>query len=331
MHAVSSESEQSIEGKKNPVRPVAAKEPTATQKPQPASVTHPPTPTCAHQVDGAAVQCTTCSHAHTQTMIVSLTNRVAGVEATVVAALGKIAEKLSEMQAQHVGQGYGTAVGKQQAHVEVATSTPTAWMRASSSRKVGGGVVDIASDSQPPPHPTPHTGLTRVAPTPAIDESEDNTSATESHDATPKATKKKDHPGRKKRIQVISSSHTEDSVPPMQPRSRNTPLRYGIHCWVMHPDYNNAVIGIARAGVNSRSRSHHTDLVHSCEEGQQCILFKKLFRHDIPLLFQDFAHTGPKKTCDSVLWVSGKGEKWVRWSCKFLREKMDDDALPRGV
>lgn len=90
---------------------------------------------------------------------------------------------------------------------------------------------------------------------------------------------------------------------------------------MLHPGYNNEVIGEARAGVHNRSRSHLTHLVSACKDGQQFILFKKLYRHDIPLLFPDDPNVGPLKMCDAVLWASGKGEKWVRWSSRYLREK----------
>ena len=101
------------------------------------------------------------------------------------------------------------------------------------------------------------------------------------------------------------------------------PLRYGIHCWVLHPEYNNEVIGEAKSGVNNRSRSHNTHLVAACKDGQQFILFKKVFRHDIPLLFPHDPNVGTVKMCDDVLWAPGKTERWVRWSSRFLREKTD--------
>lgn len=99
------------------------------------------------------------------------------------------------------------------------------------------------------------------------------------------------------------------------------PLSYGTHCWVLHPGFPNEVVGEARAGVNNRSRSSHPELVSACKDGEQYILFKKIHRHDTPLLFPDDANIGPQKMCDVVLWTSGKAEKWVRWSCKYLREK----------
>ena len=99
------------------------------------------------------------------------------------------------------------------------------------------------------------------------------------------------------------------------------PLRHGTHCWVLHPGYNNEVVGEAKAGVNNKSRSQLTHLVTSCKDGQQYILFKKIYRHDAPLLFPDDAHIGQIKMCDAALWAPGKVEKWVRWPCRYLRDK----------
>ena len=199
-----------------------------------------------------------------------------------------------------------------------------------------GARKDDSPTVQPPTKRTSVVPRMRLVPSPKAafrrpPASEDNTSDSESTDTSPKATRQQVHAGYKKRRDFVCASLTSDNVPTRQPRSRSAPLRYGTQCWVMHPAFNNAVIGIARAGVNSRSRSQHTDLVHACEDGQQCILFKKLFRQDAPLLFPDDVLTGSKKTCDSVLWSSGRGERWVRWTCKYLREKMDDDMLPEGV
>ena len=91
--------------KKNQLRPVAAKEPTAIQKPQPRSGSHPPGPTCAHQVEGVAVECITCKEDRTQTMIGSLTDKVAGVEATMVAAFARIADMISEISSKECWAG----------------------------------------------------------------------------------------------------------------------------------------------------------------------------------------------------------------------------------
>ena len=383
------DSEASLELDKRPGIPEAAMEPPATQEPQAPPVSQPPAANCAQHVGAATAVCTTCSQERTQSMIGGLADRVAGVEASVVTAMGRIADMLIEMRdakqtrcACHHGQGPETADGTPIPHVAVATSTPTTWMRSSGCKKVPGECIDIGSDSHPPQHSTPQPALPRAAsPNPPPDGptddgshsvqntgegrdgmptvqpptkrtsaiprmrplpspklkftrppvSEEKTSATESTDTSPRATAHKKNPDNKKRREFVCTSLTDDSVPAMQPRTRSAPLRYGTQCWVMHPGFNNAVIGIARAGVNSRSRSQNTDLVHACDEGQQCILFKKLFRHDMPLLFPDDVLLGPTPTCDSVLWASGKGEKWVRWSCKYLRERLDEDMLPRGV
>lgn len=94
---------------------------------------------------------------------------------------------------------------------------------------------------------------------------------------------------------------------------------------MLHPGFPNEIVGEARAGVNNKSRSHHPHMVAACKDGQQYILFKKIHRHDTPLLFPDDAHIGPLKMCDAALWVSGKPEKWVRWSSKYLREKCEAD------
>lgn len=66
-------------------------------------------------------------------------------------------------------------------------------------------------------------------------------------------------------------------------------------------------------------------MVSACKDGEQFILIKKIHRHDVPLLYPDDANVGPSKMCDAALWASGKKEKWVRWSCRYLREKVDED------
>lgn len=85
------------------------------------------------------------------------------------------------------------------------------------------------------------------------------------------------------------------------------------------------MVGEARAGVNNRSRSHHPHMVSACRDGEQFILFKKIYRHDTPLLFPEDDSVGPIKMCDSALWASGKAEKWVRWKSKYLLEKCRAD------
>lgn len=100
-------------------------------------------------------------------------------------------------------------------------------------------------------------------------------------------------------------------------------LRPGTKCWVLHPGFKNEVVGEAKAGVHNKSRSQQKDLVATCEDGQQYILFKKIYRHDTPLLFPDDANIGKGKMCDSVVRASGRVEKWVRWPCKYLHEKAE--------
>lgn len=68
-------------------------------------------------------------------------------------------------------------------------------------------------------------------------------------------------------------------------------------------------------------------MVAACKDGEQFILFKKIYRHDTPLLFPNDAHIGPNKMCDAVVWSSGKPEKWVRWTSKYLREKSVADPM----
>ena len=97
-----------------------------------------------------------------------------------------------------------------------------------------------------------------------------------------------------------------------------TPLRPGTRCWVLHPGYNFQVVGEAKAGVNNKSRSQQTQLVSRCKDGQQYILFKKIYRHDTPLIFPNDPHIGTNKMCDSVVWSPGNPGQWVRWWCRYL-------------
>ena len=302
--------------------PFAAKDPAATQQSQPPSYSHPPGRACPQHAETAGVFCLACSQEHTHTMIAGLEDSVAGVKATMASTMGRIADMIAEMvAAKHTPSaelkqhGPESAVEKPVVHVDVATSTPTAWIRTSASKKAPGGVVEIGSDSHPADQSAPQAALPRASTLPPLHSvptaegshtvqntgdcveisptkkpttrrtsavprmravpspkpafrrppaSEENTSATESTDTSPKPTRQQVPAGNKKRRDFVCPSLTSDSVPAMQPRSRSAPLRYGTHCWVMHPGFNNDVIGIARAGVNSRSRSHHTDLVHAC-------------------------------------------------------------------
>jgi hypothetical protein len=80
------------------------------------------------------------------------------------------------------------------------------------------------------------------------------------------------------------------------------------------PRFNGVVVGEAK-GVHNRSRSQQKHLVEACKDGQQFILFKKIYRHDTPLLFPDDAGIGSGKMLDNVVHSSGNKGKWVRWSC----------------
>ena len=164
------DSEASLELDKRPGIPEAAMEPPATQEPQAPPVSQPPAANCAQHAGAATAVCTTCSQERTQSMIGGLADRVAGVEASVVTAMGRIADMLIEMRdakqtrcACHHGQGPETADGTPIPHVAVATSTPTTWMRSSGCKKVPGGCIDIGSDSHPPQHSTPQPALPRAA------------------------------------------------------------------------------------------------------------------------------------------------------------------------
>ena len=86
-------------------------------------------------------------------------------------------------------------------------------------------------------------------------------------------------------------------------------------------------MGEAKAGVNNRSRSQQKELVGRCKDGQQFILFKKIHRHDTPLLFPYDPHIGQNKMCDSVVWSAGNPEVWVRWWCRYLVEFADADPI----
>lgn len=106
-----------------------------------------------------------------------------------------------------------------------------------------------------------------------------------------------------------------------------TPLRPGTRCWVLHPGFYNTVVGEAKAGVNNKSRSQQKHLVERCKDGQQYILFKKIHRHDTPLLFPNDPHIGSNTMCDGVLWSSGKAEHWVRWWSRYLIDMATAEPL----
>lgn len=96
----------------------------------------------------------------------------------------------------------------------------------------------------------------------------------------------------------------------------------------MHPGFDYVVVGEAKAGVNNKSRSLHKDLVARCKDGQQFILFKKIHRHDTPLLFPYDTHIGSNPMCDKVVWSPGKPEVWVRWWSRCLVDMADADPIP---
>ena len=110
-----------------------------------------------------------------------------------------------------------------------------------------------------------------------------------------------------------------------------TPLRPGTKCWVLHPGFGHAVVGVAKAGVHNRSRSLNKELVARCEDGQQFILFKKIYRHDTPLIFDKDPGIGLNVMCDSVVWSSGNPERWVRWWCKYLIDVSATDLPDDGT
>lgn len=98
------------------------------------------------------------------------------------------------------------------------------------------------------------------------------------------------------------------------------PVRPGTRCWVLHPGYNFEVVGEAKAGVNNKSRSQQKQLVARCKDGQQYILFKRIFRHDTPLIFPNDPHVGPNKMIDSVVCSAGNAGQWVQWWSRYLIE-----------
>lgn len=101
------------------------------------------------------------------------------------------------------------------------------------------------------------------------------------------------------------------------------PIRPGTRVWVLHPGFKNEVVAEAKAGVNMKSRSNQKQLVARCEVGQQFILFKKIYRHDTPLVFPDDPDVGSNTMLDSYVWSSGKAEQWVRWWSRLLIDIAD--------
>ena len=97
-----------------------------------------------------------------------------------------------------------------------------------------------------------------------------------------------------------------------------TPIRPGTKCYVLHPDYGHHVVGEAKAGVNNKSRSLQKSLVKRAKDGQQFILFKKVYRHGTPLIFPNDPHIAPNQTCDGVVLSAGRTGQWVRWWCRYL-------------
>jgi hypothetical protein len=108
------------------------------------------------------------------------------------------------------------------------------------------------------------------------------------------------------------------------------PLRPGTRCWVLHPHFNFQVVGEAKAGVNNRSRSVQQHLVDRCKDGQQFILFKKLHRHGVPLIFPNDPGIGSDKMCDGVVWTPGKDGKWIRWWSRYLIDMATAQPINNG-
>ena len=105
------------------------------------------------------------------------------------------------------------------------------------------------------------------------------------------------------------------------------PVRPGTKCWILHPGFGTQVIGEAKAGVNNSSRSVQKQLVRRAKDGQQFILFRKIYRHDTPLIFTNDPDIGLNMMCDSVVCGEGRPGQWVRWWSRYLIEMSEAQSL----
>lgn len=95
----------------------------------------------------------------------------------------------------------------------------------------------------------------------------------------------------------------------------------------MHPGFGHNVIGEAKAGVNNKSRSVQKQLVRRAKDGQQFILFRKIYRHDTPLIFPDDPDIGLNMMCDHVVCDEGSTGQWVRWWSRYLIDMTEVQSL----